>query len=90
MLGPDPNPSHWAPPTGDWDRPRAWVVFSDLHLSPATSKTCMEVLDTVHGEAMRRDAGIIFLGAPARRPMPEGASEEGKGAPPAPSPRGMI
>jgi DNA repair exonuclease SbcCD nuclease subunit len=39
-----------------------WVVFTDLHISPATLDTCLQVLDRVHAEAVDRQAGIVFLG----------------------------
>lgn len=41
---------------------RSWVAFSDLHLSAATQAVAIEVLERVHEEALRRDAGVIFLG----------------------------
>ncbi|KAL9184023.1 hypothetical protein ACHAXT_002109 [Thalassiosira profunda] len=39
-----------------------WVIFSDLHVMPSTLPTCLKVLDAVHDAALRRDAGILFLG----------------------------
>ena len=39
-----------------------WVLFSDLHCSPSSLSTCLEVLDKVHSEAAERNAGVIFLG----------------------------
>lgn len=39
-----------------------WVAFTDLHCSPASLETCLEVLDTVHKEALERNAGVVFLG----------------------------
>jgi len=39
-----------------------WVVFSDLHLSAKSAPTCEQVLARVHEEALRRDAGVLFLG----------------------------
>lgn len=39
-----------------------WVVFTDLHCSPGTLDTCLQVLDVVHAEAVERRAGIVFLG----------------------------
>ena len=39
-----------------------WVVFTDLHCSPSTLDTCLEVLDKVHGLAIERNAGVLFLG----------------------------
>ena len=39
-----------------------WVVFSDLHCSPATLETCLHVLREVHRTAVERAAGIVFLG----------------------------
>ncbi|CAM9232891.1 unnamed protein product [Discosporangium mesarthrocarpum] len=42
---------------------REWILFSDLHVSTRTLKVCLEVLDRVHEEAMKRDScGILFLG----------------------------
>lgn len=41
---------------------RQWVVFTDLHCSPGTLDTCLEVLDRIHVEAVKRQAGIAFLG----------------------------
>ena len=46
-----------------WTSVREWVVFSDLHVSAKTVGVALEVLRTVHAEAVRRDAGILFLGA---------------------------
>ena len=39
-----------------------WVVFSDLHCTTKTLDTCLDVLDFVHDQAVKREAGIIFLG----------------------------
>ena len=39
-----------------------WVVFSDLHCATSTLETCLQVLDTVHAEAVKRKAGVLFLG----------------------------
>jgi DNA repair exonuclease SbcCD nuclease subunit len=39
-----------------------WVVFTDLHCSPASLDTCLEVLKRVHELAVERDAGVLFLG----------------------------
>jgi DNA repair exonuclease SbcCD nuclease subunit len=39
-----------------------WVVFTDLHCSPASLDTCLEVLTRVHELAVERDAGVLFLG----------------------------
>eukprot|EP00667_Euglena_gracilis_P002677 EG_transcript_2682 len=41
---------------------RRWVVFSDLHVNSSTAPTCLAVLREVHAAALRRNAGIIFLG----------------------------
>ena len=41
---------------------REWVVFSDLHCSPTTLDTAVQVLQHVHDAAFNRSAGIIFLG----------------------------
>jgi hypothetical protein len=42
--------------------PQQWLAFSDLHVSPKTLGTCLQVLERVHEEASRRGAGILFLG----------------------------
>eukprot|EP00536_Pseudo-nitzschia_multiseries_P018207 jgi/Psemu1/321292/estExt_fgenesh1_pm.C_22560002 len=41
-----------------------WVVFTDLHCSPATLDTCLEVLEIVHETAMKQSekCGVLFLG----------------------------
>jgi len=40
-----------------------WVVFTDLHCSPASLETCLQVLRRVHELAVQREnAGILFLG----------------------------
>jgi DNA repair exonuclease SbcCD nuclease subunit len=39
-----------------------WVVFTDLHVAPATLDTCLEVLTQVHQLAVERSAGVLFLG----------------------------
>lgn len=39
-----------------------WVMFTDLHCSPSTLDTCLQVLQKVHAEALERNAGILFLG----------------------------
>jgi UDP-2,3-diacylglucosamine pyrophosphatase LpxH len=41
---------------------KKWVVFSDLHVKSTSVETCERVLDLVHDEALKRQAGIIFLG----------------------------
>ncbi|CAM9325553.1 unnamed protein product, partial [Ectocarpus sp. 12 AP-2014] len=42
---------------------KEWLVFSDLHVSPASLAVSLEVLDRVNEEAMKRSAcGIAFLG----------------------------
>ena len=38
------------------------LLFSDLHLSPRTYDTCMQVLRRVHREAVQRNATVGFLG----------------------------
>jgi len=38
------------------------LLFSDLHLSPRTYDTCMEVLRRVHDEARQRKVPVGFLG----------------------------
>lgn len=46
-------------------RLQSWVVFSDLHVSSRTLDTAVRVLQRVHEEAQRRNAGVVFLGKPA-------------------------
>ena len=41
---------------------RQWVMFTDLHCAPSTLDTCLQVLQKVHSEAMKCNAGILFLG----------------------------
>lgn len=38
------------------------LLFSDLHLSPRTFDTCMQVLEIVHREALARNVSVGFLG----------------------------
>ena len=38
------------------------LLFSDLHLSPRTYDTCMQVLRRVHSEAVQRNVTVGFLG----------------------------
>ena len=38
------------------------LLFSDLHLSPRTYDTCMQVLRRVHSEAVQRNLPVGFLG----------------------------
>jgi len=39
-----------------------WVTFTDLHVAPNTLNTCLNVLSTVHAEAKKQNAGVLFLG----------------------------
>lgn len=39
-----------------------WVVLTDLHCSPDTLQTCLQVLEYVHTVAASRQAGVAFLG----------------------------
>ena len=41
---------------------KKWIIFSDLHVKFSSIDTCEEVLDLVSQEAIKREAGIIFLG----------------------------
>jgi len=41
---------------------KKWIIFSDLHVKLSSIETCEEVLDLVSQEAIKREAGIIFLG----------------------------
>lgn len=53
-----PVGEQWQPAT----LPHQWVAFSDLHVSHKTRATALAVLERVHEEAAKRDAGILFLG----------------------------
>ena len=44
------------------ERTRSWIIFSDLHVKSSSIDTCEQVLDRVHAEAVKQNAGIIFLG----------------------------
>jgi DNA repair exonuclease SbcCD nuclease subunit len=39
-----------------------WIVLTDLHVATSTWETCRLVLQTVHTAAVKRNAGILFLG----------------------------
>jgi len=39
-----------------------WLVFTDLHCSPSTLDTSLQVLHRVHELALERNAGVLFLG----------------------------
>ena len=39
-----------------------WVCFTDLHCSPSSLETCLEVLNEVHDVAVQKNAGVLFLG----------------------------
>lgn len=39
-----------------------WIIFSDIHVKSSSIDTCERVLDMVHEAAVKRNAGIIFLG----------------------------
>jgi hypothetical protein len=43
---------------------KKWVVFTDLHCSPTTLDTCLEVLHIVHATALKQTekCGVLFLG----------------------------
>ena len=41
---------------------KRWIFFSDLHVKLSSIETCEKVLDIVNEEAMKREAGIVFLG----------------------------
>lgn len=51
-----------APQGKRWEKVDQWVMFSDLHVSTKTLKTCLEVLQKVKHEATKRKAGVLFLG----------------------------
>ena len=61
----------WALEAGEL--PQRWLTFSDLHVSKNTLGTCLAVLEQVHEEAVRRGAGILFLGELGGRPGGGGA-----------------
>eukprot|EP00899_Mesostigma_viride_P011979 jgi/Mesvir1/20782/Mv07893-RA.1 len=46
----------------EWRAVKEWVVFSDLHVSRKTVDLCVDVLLRVQEEAVKRGAGVIFLG----------------------------
>ena len=39
-----------------------WLAFSDLHVKDSSMDTCEIVLRNIHDEALKNNAGIIFLG----------------------------
>lgn len=40
-----------------------WVMFTDLHCSPSTLSTTLNILDTIHETAIRQpNTGVLFLG----------------------------
>ena len=41
---------------------KKWVMFTDLHCSPASLNTCIHVLEKVHKTAKEQGAGVLFLG----------------------------
>ena len=41
---------------------KKWIIFSDLHVKSTSIETCEEVLALVHEEALKKQAGIMFLG----------------------------
>ncbi len=41
---------------------KKWVMFTDLHCSPASLNTCLHVLEKVYKVAKEREAGVLFLG----------------------------
>uniref|UniRef100_A0A7S3E9L9 Calcineurin-like phosphoesterase domain-containing protein n=2 Tax=Rhodosorus marinus TaxID=101924 RepID=A0A7S3E9L9_9RHOD len=41
---------------------REWIAFTDLHVRRSTIQTCLQVLRYVHEQALRREAGVVFLG----------------------------
>lgn len=60
-----------------FDALEQYVAFSDLHVSPKSFRTCLQVLDKVHDEAVKRNAGILFLGT---RRCRRGRSHSGRKA----------
>jgi hypothetical protein len=51
------------------------LLFSDLHLSPKTFRTCMKVLRRVHKEAFERQISVGFLGDFFDRVYNEGTND---------------
>jgi hypothetical protein len=41
---------------------KKWIMFTDLHCSPSTLPTCINVLHQVHRVAKEQNAGVLFLG----------------------------
>lgn len=44
---------------------KKWITFSDLHCSPASLSTCLDVLDLIHTTALAKkeeNVGVLFLG----------------------------
>lgn len=41
---------------------RMYVVLSDLHVKRESVFTCVQALKIAHAEALKRDAGVLFLG----------------------------
>ena len=39
-----------------------WLVLTDLHVSPSTLSTCLQVLNETHALAQDRQTGVLFLG----------------------------
>ena len=39
-----------------------WVTFTDLHCSPSSLESCLQVMTAVHDLAVSRNAGVLFLG----------------------------
>jgi len=50
------------PAPGIFQEKRRWIFFTDLHVRKSTLQTCVHVLRFVHKEAVKRDAGVAFLG----------------------------
>eukprot|EP00882_Tetradesmus_deserticola_P024473 GHRQ01026747.1.p3 GENE.GHRQ01026747.1~~GHRQ01026747.1.p3 ORF type:complete len:156 (+),score=49.58 GHRQ01026747.1:132-599(+) len=63
QFGQPPDAAVFAPANG-------WVVFADLHMSQKTMGVALQTLQRVHKEAADRGAGVLFLGAPCRKPAP--------------------
>ena len=62
----DDSVAHLLPQGKRWENVERWVMFSDLHVSVKTLKTCLDVLRKVKQEATKRKAGVLFLGKPRR------------------------
>lgn len=56
------QPLNYITPPASLESKRLYVVLSDLHVKRETVSTCVQALKIAHAEALKRDAGILFLG----------------------------